>query len=150
MIDKKNRRRVQRALEIYYQTGQLKSALLKKQKPPYDFLLLGITFPKEVLKQRIERRLKHRLEKEGMIKEVKRLHQQGVSWQRLDEFGLEYRWVAKYLRGKIDYQEMFEGLKKAINSFAKRQMTWFRRDKRIKWLRNYQQAERLVKKFLKG
>jgi len=69
VIDKNNRRRVQRALEIYYQTGKTKSEQLKKQKPPYGFLLLGITLPREILNRRIEERLKHRLEKEGMIEE---------------------------------------------------------------------------------
>ena len=147
-IDKNNRRRVQRALEIYYQTGKTKSEQLKKQRPPYDFLVLGLTFPRVILRQRIDKRLRQRLEKEGMVDEVKRLHRQGVSWQRLEEFGLEYRFVAFYLQGKVSYQEMLEQLKKAIYDFAKRQMTWFKRDKQIKWFRDYQQAVVLVKKFL--
>lgn len=149
VIDKNNRRRVQRALEIYYQTGKTKSEQLKKQKPPYGFLLLGITLPREILNRRIEERLKHRLEKEGMIEEIKRLHRQGVSWQRLDDFGLEYRFISRYLRGQMSYDQMFLELKKAISNFAKRQMTWFRRNKDIKWLKNYQQAEKWAKQFLK-
>ncbi|MDX9892898.1 MAG: tRNA (N6-isopentenyl adenosine(37)-C2)-methylthiotransferase MiaB [Patescibacteria group bacterium] len=148
VIDRQNRRRVQRALEIYYQTGITKSQQAKPQKPPYQFLKLGITFPKEVLKARIAKRLKHRLEKEGMIEEIKKLHQQGVSYQRLEEFGLEYRWVGRYLRKQLSYEEMYNNLEKAINDFAKRQMTWFKRDQEIEWVSDYQQAERKIRKFL--
>ncbi|MFA6254453.1 MAG: tRNA (N6-isopentenyl adenosine(37)-C2)-methylthiotransferase MiaB [Patescibacteria group bacterium] len=149
VIDKKNRRRVQRALEIYYQSGIPKSEQPKNQKPPYEFLQLGMTFPKPFLHQRIDQRLKHRLEKEGMIAEIKRLHRQGVSWQRLDDFGLEYRFVSRYLKKEINQEEMFSSLSRAIKDFAKRQMTWFRRDKKILWLKNYKQAEILVKKFIR-
>ncbi|MFA6215207.1 MAG: tRNA (N6-isopentenyl adenosine(37)-C2)-methylthiotransferase MiaB [Patescibacteria group bacterium] len=161
IIDQNNRRRVQRALEIYYQTGQTKSEQLKKQPPPDNFLLLGLNFPKAVLHRRIEKRLKHRLEVEGLIAEVKRLRKQGVSWQRLDDFGLEYRWVSRYLQKKISRQELFEGLKKAIFDFAKRQMTWFsrqlsgsklpseERDKTVIWLQDFPSAENEVRQFLK-
>jgi len=148
VIDRKNRRRVQRALEIYYETGVPKSKQPKKQKPAFEFLQLGISFPQKVLYQKIDQRLKHRIEKQGMINEIKRLHRQGVSWQRFDELGLEYRWVAKYLQKKITKDELFENLKNAIHHFAKRQVTWFKRDKETKWIKNYQQAESSVKKFL--
>ncbi|MBI3290746.1 tRNA (adenosine(37)-N6)-dimethylallyltransferase MiaA [Candidatus Falkowbacteria bacterium] len=149
VIDKKNRRRVQRALEIYYQTGQPKSRITNREsrKPRYDFLLLGVTFPREVLNKRIEKRLKERL-KQGMAKEVKKLKKQGVSWKRLDGFGLEYRFVSRHLRGKISEDEMFSQLKKAIRDFAKRQMTWFKRNNKIKWLNDYKEIELEAKKFL--
>ena len=149
VIDKNNRRRVQRALEIYYQTGLSKSAQLEKRPPAYKFLVLSLSFSRKVLNQRIDSRLKHRLEKGGLVKEVKRLHQQGVSWKRLEEFGLEYRWVAKYLQGKISYDEMFKELKKAIHHFAKRQMTWFKRNKNIKWIQGFSSAQREIDQFLK-
>lgn len=148
IIDRKNRRRVERALEIYYQTGQRKSAQIIKQKPPYDFLLLGMTFPREVLKKRIDQRLLARL-KEGMINEVKKLHRQGVSWKKLEEFGLEYRYLAWYLRGKISQEATVEELKKAISRFAKRQMTWFKRNKNIVWLKNQKDATRKASQFLR-
>jgi tRNA dimethylallyltransferase len=144
IIDKNNRRRVQRALEIYYQTGQTKSAQLAKQNPPYDFLQIGLTFPKETLRKKMSLRLKHRLEKEGMVAEVKRLHRQGISWQRLEEFGLEYRYIARYLQGKISYRLMQEQLDKAIADFAKRQITWFKRDKKIHWFNDPEK----ISKFL--
>jgi tRNA dimethylallyltransferase len=148
IIDQNNRRRVERALEIYYQTGKPKSAQMEKQPPPYWFLIIGPSLSREILRSRIEKRLKQRLEKEGMIKEIKKLHRQGVSWRRLEEFGLEYRWVSRFLQKKIDYQTMLNELSRAIKDFAKRQATWFRRDGRILWIKDYKTAEKLVKEFL--
>ena len=73
-----------------------------------------------------------------MIEEVRELHDQGVSWERLDSFGLEYRYVGSYLQGKMDLDEMFSQLNTRIHQFAKRQMTWFRRMERrgiaIRWI----------------
>jgi len=149
VIDKNNRRRVERALEIYYQTGKPKSQQETKQKPPYDFLLLGLTFPREVLRERIAKRLKDRLEKEGMIEEIRKLHRRGVSWKRLEEFGLEYRFVARYLQGKLSYEELYGQLNSAIADFAKRQMTWFKRDKNIIWLDKAGEAVGRAREFLK-
>jgi len=147
-IDKKNRRRVQRAVEVCLQTKQKFSTFGQKKKSDYDFLILGVTWPNDILKQRIEKRLEERLQKENMIGEVKRLKKQGVSWKKLDEFGLEYRWIAKYLQKKISYEEMYERLKNDIYSFAKRQKTWFKRDKRIEWVKDYKKAEKLVNRFI--
>ena len=96
----------------------------------------------------IEKRLDERL-KEGMIAEVKRLHARGVSWKRLDGFGLEYRWVSRYIRGMISKEEMREKLFRAICHFAKRQMTWFRRDKDIHWMGDAKEVFGLIRKFLK-
>lgn len=163
IIDRKNRRRVGRALEIYYQTGEPKSQIANRQSPKskYQFLILGLTFPKDVLRQRIAKRLKDRLEKEGMVEEVKKLHQKGVSWKKLESFGLEYKFVALYLQKKLSYEEMQEQLERAIAQFAKRQMTWFsrqmsgsrlssgKRDKKIKWIKNYSDAVKLVKEKFK-
>ena len=84
-----------------------------------------------------------------MIEEIKKLHKNGVSWKRLEEFGLEYRYIAQYLQKKLDYKEMVSKLQKEIEHFAKRQMTWFKRDKRIHWIKKQPEAEKLVKEFLK-
>ncbi len=86
--------------------------------------------------------------KKGLIAEVKKLQKNGLSWKRLEELGLEYRYVAQYLQGKMSYEEMTTKLEKEIWHFAKRQMTWFKRDKRINWIENYKEAERLIKDFL--
>lgn len=146
-IERKNKRRLIRAIEIVLKT---KKPILKlKRNSKYDVLILGIKRSAEELKKRIRKRLEKRL-KEGMIKEVERLRKEGLSWKRLESFGLEYKFVAQFLQGKIGYERMVEGLQKAIEKFAKRQMTWFKRDKRIIWIKNKKRAERLVRKFLKN
>ena len=144
-IDKKNKRRLIRAIEIVLKTKKRIPPL--KKKVMFDALIIGIKRDKEELKKRIRKRLLKRL-KEGMIEEVKSLHKSGVSWKRLEELGLEYRYIAFYLQGKLNYKEMVTQLQKAIENYAKRQMTWFKKDKRILWVTTYKEAEKLVKKFL--
>ena len=84
-----------------------------------------------------------------MIAEVKKLKKSGLSWKRLEEFGLEYRLVARFLQKKLNYQEMLKKLQKDIEHFAKRQMTWFKKEKRIQWIKNQKETEKLIEKFLK-
>ncbi len=146
VIDRKNRRRVQRALEFYYQTGRPFSEK-SRCEPPYDFLIIGIKFSRPELRRRIERRLKQRMN-QGLIEEVAGLHRQGVSWRRLEEFGLEYRWVSRYLRKKISRSELFTDLAGEIYHFAKRQLTWFQNRFKVNWVSDFNQAECLVRKFL--
>jgi len=145
-IDKNNPRRVIRALEIALKSRGSFMPLVKN-KPAFEVLLIGIKRPKKELKKLIEKRLLKRLD-EGMINEIKELHKNGVSFKRLEEFGLEYRYVAQYLQNKLSYDQMVWQLQKATEHYAKRQMTWFKRDKRIKWIKDTKQAEKLVKKFL--
>ena len=146
-IDKNNPRRIIRALEIVLKSkGPVPP--LSPQKPQFEALILGVKKDRKELKKLIEKRLLKRLKK-GMINEIKNLHKVGVSWKRLEEFGLEYRFVAQYLQGKLNYDEMVSRLQKEIEHYAKRQITWFKRNKRIKWVKKYSQAERLVKSFLK-
>ena len=142
--DFKNKRRLIRAMEI----NNANSAKSGLSRPRYECLLLGLALPKEELKEKIERRLKKMLEEEGLILEVKKLRQQGLSWERLNELGLEYRFVAKYLQEELTYQDMFNKLNMAIRQFAKRQMTWFKRDKKIIWLKNSNEAKQKIKQFL--
>ncbi|MDO8486333.1 MAG: hypothetical protein Q7S77_01370, partial [Candidatus Staskawiczbacteria bacterium] len=99
------------------------------------------------LKKLINKRLLKRL-KGGMVSEVKKLQASGLSFKRLEEFGLEYRFVAQYLQSKLTYQEMLNKIQKEHEHFTKRQMTWFKRDNRIKWVKNYKEADRLSKIFL--
>ncbi len=145
-IDKKNKRRLIRAIEIILKTKKRIPSL--KKRVIFDTLIIGIKRDKEELKKRIKKRLLRRL-KEGMIEEVKNLHKSGVSWKRLEELGLEYRYIALYLQGKLDYKEMVAQLQKAIENYAKRQMTWFKRDKRILWVKKYKEAQKLAKELLK-
>lgn len=146
-IDQHNKRRLIRALEIVLKTGQPVPPLKRKLK--YVVLKIGIKRSKKELRKRIHERLLTRLKK-GMVEEVAKLHYQGVSWQRLDSFGLEYRFISRYLRGLIKKEEMIKQLETAINQYARRQMTWFKRDKEIHWITNKKAAERLVKNFLKN
>lgn len=145
-IEKDNKRRLIRALEIIIKTKK-PVPKLKKQPLKADILILGIKKDQKELKKLIEKRLLKRL-KQGMLAEVKKLHKQGVSWKRLEEFGLEYRYLALYLQNKLSKQEMIEKLQKEIEHYAKRQMTWFKRDSRIKWIKTYDKAKILVKDFL--
>lgn len=144
-IDKNNPRRLIRAIEIVKKTKRPISKL--KKAPKYDVLIIGIKKEKEELKKLIEKRLKKRF-KQGMIKEVEKLHKTGVSWKKLESFGLEYKWIAKYLKKEISRDEMIKKLQKDIEDYARRQMVWFKKDKRIKWVKNYKEAEKLVKNFL--
>ncbi len=160
-IDKNNRRRLIRALEIVIKTKK-PVPKLKKQPIKSDVLILGVKRNKKELETLIHKRLLKRL-KDGMIAEVKKLRKSGLSWKRLEEFGLEYRFVARYLftlqnfskknlggQKKLNYQEMIEKIQKESEHYTKRQMTWFKRDKRIRWIKNYKEAEKLVKNFLKN
>ena len=77
-----------------------------------------------------------------MVAEVKKMHEKRVSWKRLEEFGLEYRFIAQYLQKKLNYDEMLKLIQKESEHFAKRQETWFKRDKRIRWIQNYKESEK--------
>ncbi len=163
-IDKRNRRRVERAVEICILTRKPLSEQRLKNPPPYDILQIGIALPKETLHKKIDARLRERLGKTphpplshkgrglkrggGLIEEVQKLHRQGLSWKRLDEFGLEYRFVSRYLRGKLSLEQMNGKLSRAIKNFSKRQMSWFKRDPRIHWVSSAQETRTLVIKFL--
>lgn len=100
-------------------------------------LILGIQWPRSELRARITARLKERFEL-GMVEEVETLHRAGVSYERLEFFGLEYRFIARYLKGELNYNDMFQKLNSQIHQFAKRQDTWFRKMQRrgdeIHWL----------------
>ncbi len=83
-----------------------------------------------------------------MVAEVKKLRKQGVSWKKLIEFGLEYRFDALYLQDKITRLELINQLKSAIWQYAKRQITGFKKDERINWIKNQKEAEKLLSKYL--
>jgi len=145
-IDRHNPRRLVRALEIIIKTGSAVPTPSVNKNLKFDILQIGINKSQDELKKLIYKRLIKRLENGAMINEIKKLRK-SLSWKRLEEFGLEYRFVAQYLQGKLAYQEMVSLLQKATEHYAKRQMTWFKRDKRIHWIKNYKEAEKLVKQF---
>ena len=129
-IERNNRNRVMRVLEKLHAGDDH----VPHNNPRYDTLKLGVTWDRETLRARIDARLERRLE-QGMVEEVRGLMDQGVSTAFLYKLGLEYRFIAQYLTGEIPrYEDMVEQLGNAIKKFAKRQMTWFRRDRDILWL----------------
>lgn len=146
--DKNNPRRLVRYLEILEQGSHLEM----KKESPYDFLILGLTYPDEILRERIIKRINTRLEQEDMLGEVRRLHTEGVSWRRLLSFGLEYKFLSQYLLGKLDYESMVQKLSDASYRFAKRQKTWFRRWKKqgraIENVSSFQEAEKKIESWL--
>jgi len=144
-IDRHNKRRLIRALEIVEAIGRVPK--LKTEPLRAEISIIGIKKSRSALKKLIHRRLIKRL-KMGLLKEVGKLHRQGLSWQRLENFGLEYRFGAQLLQGKLTEKEFIAKLENAIYQYAKRQMTWFKRDKRIKWLENKNQAENQTEKLV--
>lgn len=121
--DKLDRERTVRAIEIAY--GEADDSLADISAP-VSSLVIGIFLPREEVRRRITERLQERLEN-GMIEEVQRLQAGGITWERLNYYGLEYRYVGAYLRGDLNKNDMFQKLNSAIHNFAKRQSNWFRR-----------------------
>ncbi|HEY4785231.1 MAG TPA: tRNA dimethylallyltransferase, partial [Bacteroidales bacterium] len=114
-------------------------------------LLIGVRFDRATERQRITERLSQRL-KAGMVEEVEALLKSGITPEQLIYYGLEYKFLTRYLVGEITYDEMFAGLNTAIHQFAKRQMTWFRRmelqEMKVHWLDGFMPMEKKVEKIL--
>lgn len=118
-------------------------------------LTIGVKLSRDEIKKQITARLKKRLDEEGMIEEVKSLMNSGVSYEKMIFFGLEYKFIAQYLKGELNKNDMFQKLNSAIHSFAKRQMTWFRKMERecviINWIDgpDFNKAKELIECNLK-
>jgi len=147
LLDKQNKRRLVRAIEVCKITGKPFSEQRKKGEPLFDILQIGIKLEKEKLKQKISQRIE-KMFKMGLEKEVKELIKKyGFEIPPMQTIGYQ-EWSA-YLEGKIDKNELKQKIKTHTLQFAKRQMTWFKRDKRINWLKNYQETEKLLKEVLR-
>ena len=120
-----DRKRLIRAIEIA-EHMKIHEGRDNPSVPSIVPLVIGIRWERSVLRRRITDRLRERLAS-GMVEEVKRLHESGIVWEKLDYFGLEYRYVGLYLQGKIRYNDMFQILNTRIHQYAKKQETWFRR-----------------------
>lgn len=142
-IDPHNKRRLIRALEIMRALGRVPP---RPATSPFRILKLGLNPPRQKLYQRIDRRVDQR--SRGMLAETKQLHRAGLSWPRLDSFGLEYCWASRILQGQISRVDGWQRLKHDSHAFARRQLTWWRRDKKIQWINNQKQAYQLVRRFL--
>jgi tRNA dimethylallyltransferase len=119
----------------------------RDDKRKYDFLQIGLKLPREKLYASIEKRVLARF-KQGMIDEVKNLHEHGLSWKKIQSFGLAYFWIPLFLRNKISKEYLFEKVIQVEKNYAKKQTTWFKRDKRIQWLENYSEIEKAAREFL--
>ena len=146
-IDPRNKVRVIRAIEIATTLGKIPK---QKVKNHYNALMIGLTLPPEKIKEKIHNRLVKRMRGNVLIKEIRNLHERGVSWKRLYDFGLEYRYVALYLQKKISKEKMLSEIEKESYQYAKRQMTWFKRDKKTKWFSPSEKSkiEKLVTIFI--
>lgn len=148
--DRNNKRRLIRLLEKT-RNGE---KLTAQKSPRYKTLQLGVTWEKSILHRRIDERLKQRLD-QGMIDEVQSYLVAGNSPKYLYRLGLEYRYIADYLEGKYSsFEEFYNNLSQAIKRFAKRQMTWFRKDTTIQWINMEQeyfdQASKLLDSCIKN
>jgi len=146
-----NRNRIIRYLEK--QHTELTAIDLPEVPDSMEWLILGVYFHRSTVHKRIEKRLDLRL-KNGMVEEVKKLHETGLSWDKLEFFGLEYKYLALYLQGKLSFQEMRDQLLAKIRQFAKRQDIWFRKmereGKKIYWIPegDFDSASNLIDDFL--
>jgi len=140
-VEQKNPRRLIRAIEIAEaprlrrDSGRQAGSVPTSEVEPrclYDALWIGIDWPDEQLRERIHERLDTRL-KSGMVDEIKMLHENGLSWERMDELGLEYRYVSQFLRTMLTECEMRELLEREIWKYAKRQRTYWKRNTDITW-----------------
>jgi len=125
------------------------------EKQTLNSFTIGVRLSRDEIKKRITARLKKRLDEEGMIEEVKNLMHSGVKYDKMIYFGLEYKFIAQYLKSELNRNDMFQKLNSAIHSFAKRQMTWFRKIEKegvvINWIDgpDFKKAKELIERNLK-
>lgn len=141
-IDIHNRRRIIRSLEIIDGIGKVPEVV--QTESPYDWLLIGIDIEKEQLHKNIHLRLQERLQN-GMIEEVATLLESGITSERLESLGLEYRYINRFLSGELSREAMEIELETKIKQFAKRQMTWLRKDESIEWFKK-EELENITKR----
>jgi tRNA dimethylallyltransferase len=154
-VDRKNKRRIIRAIEIARALGHV-PGIVRLPDSERDVLMIGVETPDAELKDKIYVRLITRLD-QGMIDESRRLHSNGLSYERMDELGLEYRYISEYLKREftdnpMSREELINTLSTKIWQYARRQKTWFKRDKRIEWYKISDEAKisKRVEKWLQG
>lgn len=147
IIDRNNKRRLIRAIEVCKFTKKPFWDQRKRGKPLFDMLQIGIKLSQNELRKRVAKRVKKMI-KLGLEKEVKILSEKyGFKIFPLQTIG--YQEWKEYLNGEATRAEVIEKIKLHTLQFTKRQMTWFKKDNKIKWLKKYSQAEKLIKKSLK-
>lgn len=143
LIDAQNPRRLVRAIEIARVLGAVPGL---QKKFPFDTAWIGIRLPENILKRRIHRRLLKRM-RLGMVREAQGLRKKGIPWKRFYELGLEYRFLADYLRGNISKKEMIRRIETSNWDYARRQLAWLRKNKEIRWIDDANEAEKFVRRF---
>ncbi len=148
-IDLLNPRRVVRALEVVLSTGQSFAKQQKRAKPLFDVLQVGLQRPREEIYYRVNQRVDQMIEN-GLMEEVKKLLAKGYNWDLPAMSGLGYRQFRDYLAGEQTLAEAVEILKRDTRRYVKRQLTWFKRDKSIAWIKadDIHQCEQLIKNFI--
>lgn len=146
-IDAHNRRRLIRALEVCLATGKPFSQLRQKGTPLFDVLQIGIDVPKEEIRARIDQRVDNMI-KQGLIEEVKKINNQYLfTLPAMSSIG--YKEFELYLKNETDLENTTGLIKKNTREYAKKQITWFKKDSRIQWVRDHEEAKELLKTFLK-
>lgn len=146
-MDIRNKRRMIRALEVCIFSGEPFSEQRQKGEQLFDILQIGIDVPRDVLYDRINARVDQMME-EGLLDEVEALVKQRYGWTLPSMNGIGYHQFRPYFEGECTLEEAVELLKRDTRHYARRQLSWFRRDKRIKWCTTYEEAEALVDDFL--
>ncbi len=146
-VDLHNPRRVIRALEVATFTGKSFTAQKIKAPPKYDFFQVGIAWSREDLYARIHKVMDGMVE-EGWVDEIRGALEKGISESSPVMTSIGYRELASYVRGKTTFEMAMEKAKRAVRHYAKRQETWFKRDKRIHWARNEDEAVEMVQKWI--
>jgi len=143
----KNKRRIVRALEVIYETGKKFSEQRKAENPIFDPIKIGMNISKENFLQNVSFRLKEML-RNGLIAEVNRL-QRKYSWALSPMHSIDYQEFKDYLEGKTTLDETKKLITKHHADYARRQMTWFKKDKSINWISSEEEAAKLISEFLK-
>lgn len=131
--DKNNKRRLLRSIEVLLMyPHKIKSHISSLRSKNCNILQIGLIAPREVLKKRIFSRLISRVD-QGLIEEAEKLHRNGLSLERMKQLGLEYGMLARLLDNEICKEQFVNELSVKISQYAKRQITWFQRDKNIEW-----------------
>ena len=146
IIGSQNKRKLIRALEVYEITGKPFSTQQTKGKPLFNILQIGIKTDREKLYKKIDKRVDEMI-KIGLIKETKKLSKK-YSFNLPAMSGIGYYEIGQYLENKISLENAIQKIKFRTHKYARRQMTWFKRDERIKWVGSYGEAKKLVLEFL--
>lgn len=149
-INSNDLRRIIRALEVFKFTGKPISyhqKISKLKEPLYDFIIFGLTTERQTLYDRINNRVDKMFE-EGLVDEVKSMINMGINMNCTAMQGLGYKETVEYLNGFKSFEEIVEIIKRDTRRYAKRQLTWFRRNNNIKWIEIEQNIEEAVKKLL--